>query len=253
MKQCWAHSIGGCGGLSREHIVSDAILRETVTVQGFPWCKEKPTKIPSASFKSWILCDRHNNALSPADSEIKNFVFSFKTYFQNSMAYDANPLQFARLPIRYCISGTLLERWFCKTLVNVATLVSSDAEIRTESVLPFLFQDRRFSRPYGLNFAVRTGQVIQSQDDCIAISPIFHTEANQQRLVVGGLFVFRGFHFIVLLPTSLNPIRNGTLPLDTGHQEWDGMHLNWHNREITETKRGRSMNVLFQVVQFLWD
>jgi hypothetical protein len=253
MKRCWAKSIGGCGDISKEHIVSDSILQEMVTVKGFPWCKDKPTRIPSASLKSKILCERHNNQLSSADSEIKNFVFTFKSYFENSRGYDANPSRFTRLPIRHSIDGILLERWFCKTLMNVATLNSSDAEIPVDSILPYIFQGRRFAKPYGLNFAVKTGNSISTQHDSIAITPEFHGEDGTRKLLAGGLFVFRGFHFVVLFPTSINPIEDNTLPLSEGNKEWEGMHLNWHNKEITEYRQGRTMRTLLQVVTFAWE
>ena len=253
MKHCWAESIGGCGNISKEHIISDSILQEMVTVQGFPWCKDKPMRIPAANFKSKILCDQHNNLLSPADNEIKNFVFTFKSYFEKSMAYDASPVGFTRTPIRYTINGNLLERWFCKTLINVATLNSSDSEIPIDNALPFLFQGKKFSNPFGLNFAVKTGHSISSQDDSIAITPFFHTENVKQRLLIGGLFVFRSFRFVVLFPTRINPIKNNTLPLSEQNKAWEDFQLNWHNKEITETKRGRSMNILFQVVAITWE
>jgi len=253
MKQCWAQNIGGCGQISKEHIISDSILLEMVTVQGFPWCKDKPMRIPSANFKSKILCDEHNNQLSPADNEIKNFVFTLKSYFENSITYDTNPARFTRIPIRYTINGSLLEQWFCKTLVNVATLNSSDAEIPFDCIIPFLFQRKKFSKPFGLNFAVKVGQSINSRDDSIAITPIFHIEDSRQRLLIGGFFVFRSFHFVVLFPTRINPIMDNTFTLSEDNKAWEGMQLNWHNKEINETKRGRSMNILFQVVTITWE
>ena len=252
MKECWAQSIGGCGDISKEHIVSDSILLEMVTVQGFSWCMDKPTRIPSTSFRSKILCERHNNLLSSADTEIKNFVFTFKSYFENSMAYDANPSRFVRIPIRHSINGILLERWFCKTLINVAILNSGDAEIPVENVLPYLFEGKQFTKPFGLNFAVKTGHSINSQDNSIAVTPVFHTEEDRQRLLIGGLFILRGFHFVVLFPSRINPIKDNTFPLSKENKQWEGMQLNWHNKEITETKRGRSVNILFQVVSIAW-
>src|SRR5690349_5685627 len=104
MKRCWAHTLGNCSdAMSREHVVSDSILLDMVTVKGFSWCKDSPKSISAANFTSKILCERHNNELSPSDGEIKNFVVTFRSYFENSMAFNSNPHQFTRLPIRYSL------------------------------------------------------------------------------------------------------------------------------------------------------
>jgi hypothetical protein len=58
--------------MSGEHLISKSQFgdSEKITVQGFPWCPT-PKEIPLLSAVANILCEAHNNALSPVDREAK--------------------------------------------------------------------------------------------------------------------------------------------------------------------------------------
>jgi hypothetical protein len=54
--------------MSREHLVSQSIFPGgNIRVQGFPWCLGKVKEIAISGLTAKILCERHNNDLSPVD------------------------------------------------------------------------------------------------------------------------------------------------------------------------------------------
>src|SRR5688500_9935061 len=77
---CWAHSLGDCDDKqSREHLVSASLWEgDSITVQGFPWCRDAPATIGLANLTSKVLCKRHNSLLSPLDSEAKSVFDVFR-------------------------------------------------------------------------------------------------------------------------------------------------------------------------------
>lgn len=251
IKGCWAAALGNCKGkLTGEHLVSNSILLPKVTVKGLPWCKDKELEIGSGSFTSNHLCKSHNEALSDCDAEVKNFVEVFKTFYENSMAFKENPGQFKTCPIRHTINGRLLEKWFCKTLINIACQNADGRELPIENLLPHIFEGRPFVKPYGLSYAVGDGQKFESQDSRIQITTLFEPGDNP-RLLVGGLVTFRSQKLVVLFPTRVSPTVDGTLPLSSAHKDWAGLQLNWHNEHIQEPKYRGMM--LFQVIDFTWN
>lgn len=103
-RKCWATHVGGCSEkISREHLISRALLPAlTVIVEGFDWCKE-PKSIGADALTRKILCTHHNSELSTADEAIAGF---------NILAKERK--------VGIAISGRSLERWFLKTLVNLS-------------------------------------------------------------------------------------------------------------------------------------
>lgn len=103
-----------CEQISREHYISEAILKEfsEFWIAGFPW--QAPNEISSPGFKaltSKILCRRHNSALSPLDT------FALKAFraFTEAPRYVA----FRQSPgkaMHFLVSGDALELWMIKLL-----------------------------------------------------------------------------------------------------------------------------------------
>lgn len=69
--KCYLSATNNCSeGKSREHYISEAILArfDKLTISGMPWQKKDDTGVyPTKSLVANILCERHNNALSPID------------------------------------------------------------------------------------------------------------------------------------------------------------------------------------------
>jgi hypothetical protein len=108
--KCWASSLGGCDGMSGEHVVSNSIFKAgcgcPVVIEGVQRIREgSPTK---GAEKSNILCRRHNSLLSPLDETIGKI---------SKFQADANDRDFRGSII---VEGELLERWLLKTAINTA-------------------------------------------------------------------------------------------------------------------------------------
>ena len=133
---CWALSLGDCAnGLSREHYISDGIFDDVfLTVVGLPWCRHEPRKIALKSAVAKILCEKHNSALSPFDSEAANL-----SKFLVSHVY-RQPLVDSSVKLQ----GKLLEKWALKTFLNLGYLRALHREQRNainppESLVRYVF------------------------------------------------------------------------------------------------------------------
>lgn len=249
MSVCWAACLGGCSDkISREHVVSRALfLGNEVTVQGFAWCKSKPKKIGLPSLTAKILCQKHNSDLSHVDSigaeafgvlremmRLSNVRLKLKPRIWNVR--------------RYCIDGPGLERWFLKTLVNLAFRGehrigkdSAAAGQPSRRVVEIAFGLRQFQGRAGLYSVVGVGQQLQS-DDTVKFAPL----TQQTAYVAGGLFSFRGFRYLLFLePEGLTQLPSG---IGLPGENWGGWQLNFHNEEMRET----AGKYLSQVVLVNW-
>ena len=252
MKKCWANSIGHCGDkITGEHIISKSILKKTIIVQGFKWCKDEPKEIGNASLVNNFLCNYHNEYLSPYDIEIANFVTSIENFVKTEKRFTAYGFSRKNVPVVHKVNGTRLEKWFIKTLINISLTNEEEAIIHFDKVLPILFSDKPFEKPFGLNFSVRVGQALYVKDE-IKIIPLFNKKDNGKELA-GGLFTFRGFKIIILIPCSKFPIQDNQLALSNENDDFTGLQLNWHNKEISmDMKRGRK-SVKVQSIIFDWE
>lgn len=252
MEKCWANSFGKCGNkLTGEHLISKSILpNKKIKVQGFSWCKDEPKEIGIASLVSNFLCDQHNRALSPYDKEISNFVSSVESFVREEKKFSKYGFSLKKIPVIFNINGVHLEKWFVKTLINVCLVNHKEAIINYDKILPVLFSSQSFEKPYGLNFAVSVGQMVNIIDE-IQIAPLFNDSGGIRELG-GGLFTFRGFRIILLLPCSKFPIEEGRLILPNNLTDFLNLQLNWHNEEINMnmTRNRKSIKVLS--MNFKW-
>lgn len=256
MKNCWANSLGCCSGkLTAEHIISNSILNKKFKVKGFSWCKDEPKEISASSLTGKILCEKHNNELSTFDSEAKQYVSVIDNFCRKTNDFKKHDLRKNSIPIIHKIDGIKLERWCCKTLINVCLSQSDKININFDKILPIIFQDKEFEEPYGLNFAIATGQQINIED-YFRIAPLFNETNDKQKELSGGLITFRGFRLILLLPCSKqNVIVGNKLQLNLSkkiEEIWTGLQLNWHNKEITHSKQQGKKKYLMQRIDFKW-
>jgi hypothetical protein len=114
---CYAGPLADCaGGLSREHYFSDAVLRlfgdVEMKVSGMPWQKEGEEKVlRAASLASNVLCQKHNQLLSPLDEEAEGF---FNTIYKCTRGGIQGLIPIDDL--RFEFNGRLLERWMLKVI-----------------------------------------------------------------------------------------------------------------------------------------
>jgi hypothetical protein len=228
---CWAACLGDCAGkISREHTVSKSLyISDTVTVEGFPWCKDKPKEIGLGSLTAKILCEAHNRRLSDVD---KAGAAAFDAFRQSTRLMNVrSKTRNQRWTIkRFIIDGPRSERWFLKTLINLC--FGQNLRIGADSkhlgwpscdLVEIAFGLRAFNAKAGLYSIVQVGQKIRS-DDTVRFAPLI----MEQSYVAAGLFSFRGFKFLLCLgPNGPPPLAGAKFDdVDLGQSTF-----NFHNEQ----------------------
>lgn len=102
-RECWASSLGDCGTLSREHVLSQSIFRSGHGGLRTNGLNRVPDGTPVEALVAKVLCARHNSQLSPLDQEAGRLA-DFLVGFERQRKIE--------------LSGLLIERWALKTLVS---------------------------------------------------------------------------------------------------------------------------------------
>src|SRR5688572_3570734 len=100
-RRCWASVLGGCDGISGEHVVSEAALIGSERWAASDIRGRPPGSYHTKTFTANILCIRHNRDLSPLDAEIGKL-----SHAGNSASGLVE------------LNGRLVERWLLKTVTN---------------------------------------------------------------------------------------------------------------------------------------
>ncbi len=182
--------------LNREHYLSESILEildfeggsRGVWVEGFPWL-DAPKPLPPNAIASKILCERHNEGLSPLDTCALRF-------FQCLMAM---PEQL-RTPKGkrdqiYMFSGPDLERWTIKLLAGL--LVSGNAMLdgnKIVSTVPPWWLEVLMGRktlPPGAGFGSMdfVGRAPEKLRTHVAFGPVFYNDGSGDQPAGGTIFL----------------------------------------------------------------
>lgn len=217
---CWAEPIGGCSpNMSREHLISAAVFPgQTVMVHGFPWCRDEPKEIGIAKLVSRILCEAHNNALSPLDTAAGETATTLRT--MDHLRETRSKLRQHYWKVKsFEIDGTLMERWFLKTLINVAYdggyKIGSDAETvgrPSSRLVRIAFGEEKFEGQAGLYFVAKEQMILtmEIRVQCMTLLKNGHIE--------GGLFNFHGFGFMLVVEPE-GPAPNALAGISFGSQD----------------------------------
>lgn len=157
--RCYCAPLGGCsGGISREHFMSNALLRmlsrgETVRVEGFTAIDGgKPKHLGASALAANILCRTHNAMLSDLDTTALKF-FSLLRHETPELQGEVDCLR--------------LERWYLKLFLGLLAVTKPEfalpmkclemlvgtKQIPSEVGLCFQFMGRN-SREYYDGFSV---------------------------------------------------------------------------------------------------
>ena len=186
---CWAACLGQCSKKhSREHVVTESTLHgPQLNVRGFPFLQGTTITLHKSQFKSNILCQAHNNALTQVDEA-------------GTIAFDA--LRDAASPTpkrKNKINGTLLERWLLKTLIDME--VVADFDVRPPlDIVEIAFGKRTFAPNAGLFFLGHSFDP-ELGDERVSYTRLEEDSASKK--LVGGRFSFRSFE--LLLTLAVNP------------------------------------------------
>jgi len=249
MKNCWAAVLGNCSeAISKEHLVSKSLFKDTaLSVQGLPWCEDKPKKIGIASLTSKVLCVKHNNALSEVDAAGAHAFDVLREMRKlSNVRRKLRPKRWN--VVRFTINGDLLERWFLKTMINItysgaysSGLMSQYIEKPTKELVQIAFGHQRFRGKSGLYAAAFVGQLLYSSDT-VEFTPLL----KHERHIMGAFFSFRGFRFLLsLIPEAAPKTLKGVRGLS---EDWANSRLLYHPEKINH-KIGKHLS---HVVRFSW-
>lgn len=252
MGTCWAKSIDTCkGNLSREHVISRSIfITKDIQVHGLHWCKDEPKIVSIESLTSRILCEKHNNNLSPLDYAAGNAYDVFRQ--EKKLCDDRAKLPAnTRLKIeKFNINAKLLERWFLKTLINISLSCGSDYLIGTDGtevgippddLVQICCGQNPFPGKAGMYVAGKIGSIIHLADT-FAFSPLI----KDDKRIMGGFFEFYGYRILLTLMPEGVQFPLSTLP---------GVDPSWINAELIhpikkiKIQRG---DYLSHVIKFDW-
>ena len=202
---CWAECLGNCNSKqSREHVISKGLwLGNTVNVQGFSWCQDAPKEIGISGLTAKMLCTLHNNTLSPVDSSAGKAFDALREMTRLKNVREGMKAHAWNIK-KYFIDGVILERWFLKTLINIAFdgkyAIGSDSTVAgrpSERLVRIAYGLESLNGKAGMYTISRVGMQF-TLEDRVSFSPIM-ARAPQGEYVVAGVFLFRGFQFLLYL------------------------------------------------------
>jgi hypothetical protein len=193
--KCYARADRNCSPkISREHFISETLLRQihsnnTAKVAGLKWQqKETFNLVPLSGLASSILCDRHNNALSPLDARIGTFAEAIG-------AYDAALLSSSPASEQRSFSGDDIERWMMKCLLGLTASKNLNATKLKPECVDLLFANIEWPDGWGLYFSASPAKPIHHSD-----SFLIETRFDQASgLILAADFVIRGLPFVLCL------------------------------------------------------
>ncbi len=243
--------LGGCSDkISREHLVSAALWDgPTIDVIGFPWCKTEPKTVGVASVTAKILCRTHNTALSDVDSAGAS---AFDVLKRSARLAERRHKERPRKwkVARFEIDGRRLERWFLKTLINVAVSNATPGRwnysgTALDCTPPKLFVDAAFGlgalqKPLGLYGLGSLGEDIVPSN-----SVELRTLLIKEDSLAAAVFTFLGIRFLLNLSEGDMP-RSAYLPAG---REWVDSSLVYHIERLNN-KIGKKLS---HYVHFLYN
>lgn len=216
MESCWADCLGNCDEkLSREHLVSEAFfLGDVVVVHGFSWCKDEPKVIGLSALTSKILCEKHNNELSPLDTAVGKSSETFREIDRLYAVRGKLKPHYWNVK-RFAVDGALLERWLLKTLINLwcnkQHPIGRDSTVEgspSDRLVRIAFGLEKFKGKAGLHFVVKEKMNI-AVDERLQC-----TTLPKNNKIEMALFSFKGFGLLLCLeeegpPDSLRGLSFG--------------------------------------------
>lgn len=161
-----------------------------LNVRGFPFLHGNTITLHKSQFKSNILCEAHNNALSQVDQA-------------GTVAFNALRDSEGPDPRRKNqINGALLERWLLKTLINIEVL--ADFNLRPpRDIAEIAFGKNVFAPNAGLFFL---GYSFDPElgDERVSYTRLVEEGAGSSE-IVGGRFRFRSFDLLLTLVANPFP------------------------------------------------
>lgn len=195
-RTCWAHALGDCNKLSREHVVSRSIFASWCScpthVEGI--CRMPSGLRPESALTAKILCQKHNSALSPLDAEAGKL--------SALLLHSAAGQHIGRPEL----SGSLIERWVFKTLINGLAAGWSDRRkwLPSEQIVRFIFGTESLPRGCGLYSIDGSSEDLPNPQDA-AVAPLWMGTDPITKKLVGGQVRINGLRFFAAFHDQIVP------------------------------------------------
>lgn len=205
--KCYACRDRNCSPkISKEHFISATLLRQiqlnnTAKVAGLKWQQgETFNVVPLAGLASSILCERHNNALSPLDTCMGSFsqaIGEFDAALRSSTSANASENRH--------FSGDDIERWMVKCLLGLTTSKNLNTTDLKPECVDLLFANIDWPEGWGLYFSASSAKPIHH-----SASFLIETLVDAARgVILAAKFVIRGVPFVLCLGKPDNPASFG--------------------------------------------
>jgi len=223
----------------------------TVRLRGFPWIDGDEKEIGLSSFQARVLCEKHNNILSPLDREaVKIFDGLEMSLLQVADLQSRRPSYSYRKPITRSVNGVRFERWVAKGLIGLLCAEAKDCRWYETGkhiheppphILRAIFGHQRFEFPLGLYFGTEYSEDLF---DGMGMGPLVHPSDNR---LVGGHVSIKGFQFLIWF--SEEEIQNFSIPLAKGIKSRQNRA---ELRYRLETLKFEVRKVVYQKLTFDW-
>jgi len=117
VSKCYANILADCNGsISREHYISESVLSilsgRNLNVRGFPWQqKGDQLTVTATGLAAKVLCEAHNTALSPLDTDAGKFFQTLYTCTRGGMQGLVSTED-----LSFDFEGRILEYWMLKVV-----------------------------------------------------------------------------------------------------------------------------------------
>jgi hypothetical protein len=195
--KCYASIDQNCSiKISKEHFISVALLKQIhvnkiVKVAGLKWQqKETLNEVPLARLASSILCERHNNALSPLDEHMGLFSQTIGEFDADLQLSDS-----AEASEQRNFSGDDIERWMVKCLLGLTVSKNLNTSKLQPECVDLLFANIDWPDGWGLYFSELNAKPVHHSDSFLIETKVDPT----RRQVIAADFFIRGVPFTLCL------------------------------------------------------
>jgi hypothetical protein len=229
--KCYARGDRNCSDkISKEHFISATLLRQlhlndTVKIAGLRWQQKETFKVvPLSGLASSILCERHNNALSPLDAVMGAFAQAIGDC-DDALKSSGSPADLEQRDF----SGDNIERWMVKCLLGLTASKNLNTTNLKPECVDLLFANIAWPEGWGLYFSATSAAPIH-----YSASFLIETMIDPARdLVLAAKFVIRGLPFTLCLgkpdnPASFGLFRPEAIVFRNGSRE-KVLALSWHD------------------------
>lgn len=201
--KCYASALGNCSDVqSIEHYISRSFFTNNMLmVEGLEWLNGEAKKISYKKLGLKILCEYHNNLLSPVDSAVSGIGHKIEDLSakQNERSNLPRSAMWKKGILE--INGFVFEQWMIKValggMFENKTLRWHQHNLEALNppieILESLFGLKKLENPMGIYLAMGIGERVLNEQR----AGICHLQHRETKGYVGAMINFRNFQFLM--------------------------------------------------------